>query len=104
MTKQRVSKAVGIDLGTTNSAVAVLTLADTDILIHSDTRTRRETTPSCVWKDPRTQQKIVGAKALQRVGNSPEPIRSIKSSMGESKLVQLGDEKVRPEEVSALIL
>lgn len=104
MAKQLISKAVGIDLGTTNSAVAVMTLADTDIIIHSDTRTRRETTPSCVWKDPRARQKIVGVKALQRVGTSPEPIRSIKRDMGKSKDVQLSDEIVRPEEISALIL
>lgn len=104
MAKQHMSKAVGIDLGTTNSAIAVLTLADTDIIIHSDPRTRRETTPSCVWKDPRTQQKIVGAKAFQRVGTIPEPIRSIKRSMGKSTTVQLSDEMVTPEEVSTLIL
>src|SRR5579884_3521334 len=104
MQKQIISKAVGIDLGTTNSAVAVMALSDTEIVIHSDARTRRETTPSCVWKDPRTQQKIVGTRAFQRIGNTPEPIRSIKRSMGRQVTVSLGDEQVTPEEVSALIL
>jgi molecular chaperone DnaK len=104
MHKQLISKAVGIDLGTTNSAVAVMTLADTEIVLHSDARTRRETTPSCVWKDPRSQQKIVGTKAFQRIGTTPEPIRSIKRTMGKQAPVLLSDESVTPEEVSALIL
>ncbi|GCE07570.1 Hsp70 family protein [Dictyobacter aurantiacus] len=104
MHKQIISKAVGIDLGTTNSAVAVMALSDAELVIHSDARTRRETTPSCVWKDPRSQQKIVGPKAFQRIGTIPEPIRSIKRSMGKQITVQLGDESVTPEEVSALIL
>jgi len=104
MNKQLISKAVGIDLGTTNSAVAVMTLADTEIVIHSDSRTRRETTPSCVWKDPRSQQKIVGSRAFQRIGTIPEPIRSIKRLMGKQVTVPLSDESVSPEEVSSLIL
>jgi molecular chaperone DnaK len=106
MGKQLISKAVGIDLGTTNSAVAIMQPADNDIIIHSDprTRSRRETTPSCVWKDPRNQQKIVGSKAFQRIGGTPEPIRSIKRSMGKQISVRLGDEMVTPEEASSMIL
>lgn len=105
MSKQLISKAVGIDLGTTNSVVAVMTPADTEIVVHRIAgSSRRETTPSCVWKDPRSQQKIVGSKAFQRIGSIPEPIRSIKRSMGKQVSVQLGDEQLTPEEVSALIL
>lgn len=104
MNRQLINKAIGIDLGTTNSAVAIMTLTDTDLVIHSDMRTKRETTPSCVWKDPRTRQKIIGTRAFQRIGTSPEPIRSIKRSMGKQTTVQLTDELVTPEEISSLIL
>lgn len=104
MNKQILNKAIGIDLGTTNSAVAIMTLTDTDVIIHRDARTRRETTPSCVWKDPRTQQVLVGSRAFQRIGTTPEPIRSIKRSMGKQTTVSLTDVQVTPEEVSASIL
>src|SRR2546425_2996104 len=104
MAKQIISKAVGIDLGTTNSAVAVMNLTDTDIVIHSDPNTKRETTPSCVWKDPRSGQMIVGRKAFSRIGSTPSPIRSIKRSMGKQTTVLLTDQQVTPERVSANIL
>lgn len=104
MIRQQISKAVGIDLGTTNSAVAIMNATDTDIVLHKDPKTKRETTPSCVWKDPRSQQKIVGTKAFQRIGTTPEPIRSIKRVMGKQVLVHLGAEQLTPEQVSALIL
>ncbi len=99
-----ISKAVGIDLGTTNSAVAVMNPTDTDIIIHRDARIRRETTPSCVWKDPESGQIVVGTKALLRLGTGPPPIRSIKRRMGQQTKVLLTDTEVTPEEVSAMIL
>ena len=104
MAMQIVSKAVGIDLGTTNSAVAVMNPTDTDITIHRDAIAKRETTPSCVWKNPKTGEIVVGHKALRRVGTSPLPIRSIKRSMGQQTKVLLTDEEVTPEQVSAWIL
>lgn len=104
MANQIISKAVGIDLGTTNSAVAIMNDTDTDILIHKDQVARRETTPSCVWKDPKSGEIVVGNKAFRRVGHMPEPIRSIKRSMGKQAKVLLTDEEVSPEYVSACIL
>lgn len=101
---QIISKAVGIDLGTTNSAVAVMNPSDTDIIIHQDAIAKRQTTPSCVWKDPRSGEIIVGHKASLRIGSFPEPIRSIKRLMGQQTQVLLTDMKVTPEEVSAMIL
>jgi molecular chaperone DnaK len=101
---QILSKAVGIDLGTTNSAVAVMNPTDTDIVIHRDTVAKAETTPSCVWKDPRTGDIIVGRTALRRVGTMPQPIRSIKRLMGQQATVRLTDQAVTPEFVSAAIL
>jgi molecular chaperone DnaK len=104
VTKQIVSKGVGIDLGTTNSAVAVLNRTDTEVVIHRDPTSKSPTTPSCVWKDPRTGEIVVGRKAFRRVGTAPEPIRSVKRMMGRPGTVLLTDEQVSPERVSAAIL
>src|SRR5262249_47416024 len=77
---------------------------DTDIVLHRDERTRAQTTPSCVWKDPRSGEVVVGSKAFRRIGTSPAPIRSIKREMGKLHSVLLTDEKVTPQQVSAAIL
>ncbi|HJP72919.1 MAG TPA: Hsp70 family protein [Pseudonocardiaceae bacterium] len=104
MTDLIVSKGVGIDLGTTNSAVAVMNQTDEDIVIHSDPTTKSLTTPSCVWKDPKSGELVVGRKAFRRIGNTPEPIRSIKRLMGHPTTVRVTDEDMSPEQVSAAIL
>src|SRR5882672_1739311 len=97
------SKAVGIDLGTTNSAVAVMNRTDTEVHIHRETR-HTTTTPSCVWKDPRSGEFVVGRMAFRRIGSTPEPVRSIKRLMGHRTTVRLADEEMTPEQVSSLIL
>jgi molecular chaperone DnaK len=99
-----VSKGVGIDLGTTNSAVAVMDRTDSDIVIHRDPISRSRTTPSCVWKDPKSGELVVGRMAFKRAGSTPPPIRSVKRLMGRSTTVRLTDEDVTPEQVSATIL
>ncbi len=104
MPKQFISKAIGIDLGTTNSVVAIMNPTDMDILIHRDSGSKRETMPSCVWMDPRSREIVVGRKARSRVGTSPSPIRSIKRKMGRQERVSLLNDLVSPEEVSAHIL
>jgi molecular chaperone DnaK len=104
MAGQILSKAVGIDLGTTNSAVAVLNPTDTDIVIHRDAVARAETTPSCVWKDPKSGEIVVGRTAFRRIGTAPSPVRSIKRLMGQQETVRLTDQDVTPEFVSAAIL
>ncbi|RFS86989.1 hypothetical protein D0T12_01655 [Actinomadura spongiicola] len=101
---QVVSKAVGIDLGTTNSAVGVMDPGDTEIIIHRDEVSRARTTPSCVWRDPATGELVVGRKALNRIGGRPEPIRSIKRLMGSATTVDVSGQPMTPEEVSAAIL
>jgi molecular chaperone DnaK len=97
------SKAVGIDLGTTNSAVAVMNRTDTDVEIHRETR-HTSTTPSCVWKDPRSGEIVVGRRAARLFGTTPEPVRSIKRLMGHRTTVDVTDEQMCPEQVSAIIL
>ncbi|MFE7839422.1 Hsp70 family protein [Streptomyces sp. NPDC057474] len=100
---QYMSKAVGIDLGTTNSAVAVMNPTDTDIVIHRDTMNAR-TTPSCVWHNPRNGELVVGRKAFARVGSEPEPVTSVKRLMGSRRTVTLAGEERTPEAISAEIL
>ncbi|WP_200308011.1 Hsp70 family protein [Streptomyces adelaidensis] len=100
---QYVSKAVGIDLGTTNSAVAVMNPTDTDIVIHQDGMNAR-TTPSCVWHNPRNGELVVGRKAFARVGSEPEPVTSVKRLMGSRRTVNLAGEERTPVEISAEIL
>ena len=102
--KQVVSKAVGIDLGTTNSAVAVMNPTDSDILIHQDPNTKSNTTPSCVWRGSGSAETVVGRRAFSRKGSRPEPISSIKRLMGTRATVGLGGEQLSPQQVSALIL
>jgi molecular chaperone DnaK len=102
--KQVVSKAVGIDLGTTNSAVAVMNPANNEIVIHQDPITKSYTTPSCVWRGPGSTETVVGRRAFSRKGSRPEPISSIKRLMGTRATVGLGGEQLSPQQVSALIL
>ncbi|MEI5519011.1 Hsp70 family protein [Streptomyces brasiliscabiei] len=100
---QYMSKAVGIDLGTTNSAVAVMNPTDTDIVIHRDAMNAR-TTPSCVWRSPRGGELVVGRKAFARVGSEPEPVTSVKRLMGSRRTVTLAGEERTPVAISAEIL
>ncbi|MFJ9616185.1 Hsp70 family protein [Streptomyces noursei] len=102
--KQLVSKAVGIDLGTTNSAVAVMNPTDRDIVIHRDPNTKSATTPSCVWRREGVPEPIVGRRAYSRKGGRPEPVSSIKRLMGTRATMDLGGEKLNPQQISALIL
>ena len=102
--KQINSKVVGIDLGTTNSAISVFDPADKKILTYTDHETGSDTTPSVVYKDPITGEILVGDKAVNRIGTIPEPVRSIKRQMGRDMKVMLTDTQVSPEEVSAYIL
>jgi len=98
-----ISKGIGIDLGTTNSAVAILNASDTGIHIAEDEE-GSPTTPSAVGVEPKTGAVVVGREARKRRGTTPEPILSIKRSMGFSKEVRLGNRKVTPPQVSAMIL
>jgi molecular chaperone DnaK len=102
--RQSTSKGVGIDLGTTNSVVAVLNPTDTDIVLHRDRNSKSPITPSCVWQDPRTGEVVVGRKAIARGGLALPPVRSVKRLMGKKQLVRLGNAEVTPEHVSSLIL
>jgi molecular chaperone DnaK len=100
---QILSKAIGIDLGTTNSAVAIMNAADSDIILHKDA-SKSLTTPSVVWKDPKDKAVMVGKKAYSRIGSMPSPLRSLKRHMGSQRKFLLTDEEILPEQFSAYVL
>lgn len=95
-------KILGIDLGTTNSAMAVLEGGDPEIIPNSD---GERTTPSVVAYTEEGER-LVGEQAKNQAVQNPEnTVQSIKRHMGEEDYtVSLGGEEYTPEEVSAMIL
>lgn len=91
---------VGIDLGTTNSALAAVIEGKTQIVpIHG-----QPTLPSCVGVDA-SGRLLVGAAARNQLVAAPEStVLSVKRRMGESARLPLGDRDYSPEEISACIL
>src|SRR5688572_23787490 len=98
-----VDRPVGIDLGTTNSEIALLDPSEKDLLVYADKFGRR-TVPSAVAWDAKAEKWIVGRAARARRGLTPGPIESIKRRMGQATAVQIGPHSLSPEEVSSKIL
>ena len=95
------NKILGIDLGTTNSAFAVMEGGDPEIIVNSE---GERTTPSVVAFDD--GERLVGKPAKnQAVKNPTQTVQSIKRHMGEEDYtVDLDGEEYTPEQVSAMIL
>jgi molecular chaperone DnaK len=96
-------RPVGIDLGTTNSEIALLRPSERDIVIYAD-RFGRKTIPSAVAWDSKSEQFLVGHPARARRGRTPHPIESIKRKMGQAVRIEVGSGSLSPEEISAKIL
>ncbi|WEV60226.1 molecular chaperone DnaK [Streptococcaceae bacterium ESL0729] len=93
------SKIIGIDLGTTNSAVAVLEGGDAKIIPNPE---GNRTTPSVVaFKNGEIQ---VGEVAKRQAVTNPDTIASIKRHMGEDYKVEANGKSYTPQEISAMIL
>ncbi|MFW5984090.1 MAG: Hsp70 family protein, partial [Halobacteria archaeon] len=94
-------KILGIDLGTTNSAMAIMEAGDPEIIENSE---GDRTTPSVVaFSDD--GERLVGKTAKnQAVQNPDRTIQSIKRHMGEEYEVTVDDEDYTPEQISAMIL
>ena len=91
---------VGIDLGTTNSEIAVINKQKPEII----TVEGEEVMPSCVGIDPNGNM-LVGRTAKNQMVAAPEAtILSIKRKMGENTKVSLSGRSFSPEEISAMIL
>ncbi len=96
-------RPIGIDLGTTNSEVALLEPSEREIFVYAD-RFKRRTVPSAVAWDPEAEKLLVGRPARMRRGREPGPIESIKRKMGQDTKVSVGPFELSPEEVSSKIL
>ncbi|HEN2670300.1 TPA: molecular chaperone DnaK [Streptococcus agalactiae] len=93
------SKIIGIDLGTTNSAVAVLEGTESKIIANPE---GNRTTPSVV--SFKNSEIIVGDAAKRQAVTNPDTVISIKSKMGTSEKVSANGKEYTPQEISAMIL
>src|SRR5262245_18610940 len=101
MRKAGMETIIGIDLGTTNSEVAIIRDGRPVVLNDDD---GDPILPSVVGLDPQGKL-LVGRAARNQFVLAPErTIRSIKRRMGEETTVALGDQKYTPQEISAIIL
>jgi len=95
------SKIIGIDLGTTNSCVAVMEGGSAVVIANSE---GARTTPSVVGFT-KTGERLVGQVAKrQAVTNAERTISSIKRHMGSDYKVEIDGKKYTPQEISAMIL
>ncbi len=95
------SKIIGIDLGTTNSCVAVMEGGKPIVIANTE---GVRTTPSVV-AFTKTGERLVGEPAKrQAVTNAEKTISSIKRHMGTDYKVDIDGKKYTPQEISAMIL
>ncbi|MCH5261004.1 MAG: molecular chaperone DnaK [Lachnospiraceae bacterium] len=95
------SKIIGIDLGTTNSCVAVMEGGKPTVIANTE---GARTTPSVV-AFTKTGERLVGEPAKrQAVTNADKTISSIKRDMGTDKGRTIDDKKYSPQQISAMIL
>ena len=95
------SKVIGIDLGTTNSCVAVMEGGEAVVIANAE---GNRTTPSVVAFS-KTGERMVGQVAKrQAITNPDRTISSIKREMGTDHRVSIDDKKYTPQEISAMIL
>ncbi len=95
------SKIIGIDLGTTNSCVAVMEGGEPTVIANAE---GARTTPSVV-AFTKTGERLVGQVAKrQAITNPDRTVISIKRDMGTDKKVQIDDKSYTPQEISAMIL
>jgi len=94
-------KIIGIDLGTTNSCVAVMEGGEAVVIPNAE---GNRTTPSVVGFS-KTDERLVGQVAKrQSVSNPDKTVSSIKRHMGTDFKVKIGDKTYSPQEISAMIL
>ena len=95
------SKIIGIDLGTTNSCVAVLEGGEPVVIANAE---GARTTPSVVAFS-KTGERMVGQVAKrQAVTNADRTVSSIKRHMGENYHVSIDGKNYTPQEISAMVL
>ncbi len=94
-------KVIGIDLGTTNSCVAVVEAGEPVVIANAE---GARTTPSVVAFS-KTNERMVGQVAKRQAITNPErTVASIKRHMGSDYKVSIDDKQYTPQEISAMIL
>lgn len=93
--------AIGIDLGTSTSEIAVFQHGQPQVLLHPVTK--NAIVPSLIAISS-TGETLVGEAARSRVDLPGQGVREVKRLMGTGEKVRLADKEYRPEEMSALIL
>ena len=93
------SKIIGIDLGTTNSCVAVMEGKEAKVITNPE---GNRTTPSVVAF--KGDERIIGEAAKRQLVTNPDSVSSIKRLMGSGQKVKLAGKEYTPEEISAMIL
>ena len=94
-------KVIGIDLGTTNSCVAVYEMGQPTVIINSE---GTRTTPSVVAFNKNGERLIGSPAKRQQATNIKNTVSSIKRHMGEDYTVTLAGRDYSPQEISAMIL
>lgn len=98
---EKMAKTIGIDLGTTNSVVAVMEGGKPTVIANAE---GARTTPSIVGFS-KTGERLVGQLAKrQAILNPDKTVASIKRHMGEDYHVKIDDKNYAPQEISAMIL
>ena len=97
----RMSKVIGIDLGTTNSCVAVVEGGKPVVITNAE---GERTTPSVVAFTKDGERLVGGAAKRQIATNSGRTVTSIKRHMGSDYRVHIDGKDLTPQEISAMIL
>ena len=95
------SKVIGIDLGTTNSCVAVIEGGEPVVIANAE---GSRTTPSVVSFGKNGERMVGQTAKRQAVANPDRTISSIKRQMGSDYRVKIDDKSYTPQEISAMIL
>lgn len=95
------SKIIGIDLGTTNSCVAVMEGKEATVIPNSE---GSRTTPSVVAFSKDGERLVGNIAKRQAVANHARTVSSIKREMGTNYKVKIDDKVYTPQEISAMIL
>jgi molecular chaperone DnaK len=95
------SKVIGIDLGTTNSCVAVMEGGEAVVIPNAE---GNRTTPSVVAFS-KTGERLVGQVAKRQAITNPErTVMSIKREMGSNEKIKIDNKTYSPQEISAMVL
>ena len=95
------SKVIGIDLGTTNSCVAVIEGGEPVVIANAE---GARTTPSVVGFGKNGERMVGQVAKRQAITNPDRTVSSIKRQMGSGYKVTIDDKKFTPQEISAMIL